>query len=575
LNAPPPTCPKCGRPLDPVTGLCEFCSFPADEPQPEGGADARERELGLLLFEAEEALARGAAEKAVVLASKAVKDRPDSLTARALHERARRELLRGRRRDRLEARVREAEALLAGGDAAGAERIVTSALKLIPSHPVALALFTKLKERRQQAPTAEAWAEQELERLTKARARRSLEAANVEMAAGRERAAMLVIRRGLRHSPDDPELLARLRDVEKAMERGKAGQHAVQAQVRAGLDLLAQGQADESLRVLRAVLRADPENVPAQVAIQQVRKAWLRRQAVAAAAPPEVAAPAPPAPAPPAASAAPPATPAVPAASPPRPPASPAPARPAAPVAAPPPSVRPPSPPPPSAPPTVTPPAPRPAPAASWEDVEAAARGKTSTHARRPAAPAPGKATVRALPPEPERRALPMGAILAGAAILVGVILIAVVRRGPQPPAPTPAAPVTAARGPVAPSRATPAPAASLAGPLDAADAGLRQTVETILAAYARALETADADALARVRPDLGAEERARLIAAFTGALNAATDLRVLDVKQQGDLATVSVLRTDVIVGGSGAPRDPTEETLRFWRRRGEWLLVR
>src|SRR6185369_2926653 len=187
-------------------------------PEPAGESDDRERELGLLLFEAEEALARGAAEKAVVLASKAVKDRPDSLTARALHERARRELLRGRRRERLEERVREAEALLAGGDAAGAERIVTSALKLIPSHPVALALFTRLKERRQQAPTAEAWAEQELERLTSARARRSLDAARVEMAAGRERAAMLAIRRGLRHAPDDPELLNMLHDVEKVME---------------------------------------------------------------------------------------------------------------------------------------------------------------------------------------------------------------------------------------------------------------------------------------------------------------------------------------------------------------------
>ena len=49
---------------------------------------------------------------------------------------------------------------------------------------------------------------------------------------------MLAVRRGLRHAPDDPELLGMLREVEKSMERGKAGQHAVQAQVRAGLDRL-------------------------------------------------------------------------------------------------------------------------------------------------------------------------------------------------------------------------------------------------------------------------------------------------------------------------------------------------
>ena len=101
MATPPPTCPTCGLRLDPATGLCLFCSPQTDGPpparngaEPEDEVDARERELGLLLFEAEEALARGAAEKAVVLASRAVKDRPDSLTARGLHERARRELMR-------------------------------------------------------------------------------------------------------------------------------------------------------------------------------------------------------------------------------------------------------------------------------------------------------------------------------------------------------------------------------------------------------------------------------------------------------------------------------------------------
>jgi hypothetical protein len=155
------------------------------------------------------------------------------------------------------------------------------------------------------------------------------------------------------------------------------------------------------------------------------------------------------------------------------------------------------------------------------------------------------------------------------------VVALLVARREPQPPlAPkTAAPPVTRPARAAAPSNA--APATPLPGPLDTVDADLRGTVETLLAAYGRALETADAAALAQARPDLGAEDRARLIAPFTGAINAATDLRVLDVNARGDLATVTVLRTDVIVGGAGAPRDPTEETLRFWRRRGEWVLVR
>jgi tetratricopeptide (TPR) repeat protein len=517
----------------------------------------REHELGPLLFEAEESLARGDAEKAVVLASKAVKERPDSLTARALHERARRELLRGRRRERLESRVREAEGLLAAGDAAGAERIVTSALKLIPNHPVALALFARLKERRQQASSAEAWAEQALDRLSQARARRSLEAAQAAMAAGRERAAIMALRRGLRHAPDAPELLAMLQEIEQGIQRGKAGQHAVHAQVRAGLDLLAQGQVEESLKVLRAVLRADPDNLRAQAAIQQVRRTWLRRQAVAAAAPPVDKAPATPAPA-----------------SRPASPPSPSPA----------PSSAMPSPPPiPRAAAGAAKAPPESEPSISWQDVEAAALGKPVPHVRPPPRPVPAKpakvaapppATPRAATPKPRaaRRALPVALILGIAAVVIGVF---VSRGSRQPPAPVAAAPVVAP--PVAAAPPTTAPAATLtgSGPLDALEPELRAAIDGILPAYARALETADAELLAQARPDLRPEERARLLAPFTGAVNAATDLRVLSATTRGDLAVVTVLRTEVIVGGPGGQREPTEETLRLWRRRGEWMLVR
>ena len=76
----------------------------------------------------------------MVLASRAVKERPDSLTARALIERARRELTRGRRREKLEAkRRRGASGCSTAGDFAAAEKIVTSALKFVPDHAVALA----------------------------------------------------------------------------------------------------------------------------------------------------------------------------------------------------------------------------------------------------------------------------------------------------------------------------------------------------------------------------------------------------------------------------------------------------
>src|SRR5439155_7442060 len=241
------------------------------------------------------------------------------------------------------------------------------------------------------------------------RARRSLETAQAEMAAGRERAAMMAVRRGLRHAPDDADLLSMLRDIESAMERAKAGHHAVHAQVRAGLDLLAHGQVDESLKVLRAVLQADPDNVRAQEAVQQVRRAWLRRQAVAAAMPPVPARPdgpaaasAPPARAPSASSASAVVAPSAPA------PATPAIRTPAASGA-------------------VSPPVPTAAaPSISWDDVEAAARGRVVPRAKVAAAratvgkpPGPRPAATATTPPAattapaPARtRALPIGVIL-------------------------------------------------------------------------------------------------------------------------------------------------------------------
>jgi hypothetical protein len=141
-------CANCGAEVDLATGQCPYCVPAVEKPAPavtvtrtvnravtrspvpldtdlaapEAEPDpAAERAFGLLLFEAEETLARGAADKAVVMASRAVKERPESLTARALVERARRELLRGRRRERLEARIHEAQGLFEAGAGGGGE----------------------------------------------------------------------------------------------------------------------------------------------------------------------------------------------------------------------------------------------------------------------------------------------------------------------------------------------------------------------------------------------------------------------------------------------------------------------
>lgn len=356
-----------------------------------------ERLFGLLLFEAEESLARGAAEKSLVLASKAVKSRPDSLTARSLLERARGEMLRGRRREKLEARVVEARSLVELGNWPAAEKIVTSALKLIPDHAMALDLIGKIRDLKLRPGTAEAEAEGELLRLARAQAQKAAEAARAALAAGWNRQAFLHVRRGLSQVPDHPDLLALLHETQGSLEQlaaERARRRALLAQVRAGLELLAAGDPEGSLRILRAVLAEDPENARAQAAVQEVRRVRLEKGKAPA---PRVEV----------------AVPAVPAPSPPRPAAS----RPVPPRAA--------------------PVMPRAAPSAT---------------------PALSRIPVEILLPRTRRRATPVGVILLSAVALMGILAVVLGRSGRTPPPPSPVPLPSAAPSPAVAAEPTPRP---------------------------------------------------------------------------------------------------------------------
>ena len=514
-------CPTCGETIPPSTGECLYCTAvesaapdtPAAPAAPPPAASEGERAFGLLLFEAEECLARGQGDKATVLASRAIRERPDSLVARALYERSRRELLQGRRREKLEARVQEAQGLLERGELDAANRIVTSALKLIPDHAVALALFGRIKERRQASGSAVAEAERELERLDRLQARQALAAARAALDAGWERRALGALRRGLRLVPDDPDLLALLKRVQTAgagLDRETAERRTLPPQVRVGLDLLAQGRLQQSLGVLRAALKEDPDNARAQAAVQDVRRAWLAHAATASTPP----------------------TPPPPAAPPPTPVAAPAAARPPSRLTA-----------------------PRPPP---------------RTGARTVFSSGPRKIPGEILLPRTRRRATPMRFILVGGAGVV--VLIAALYFAGRPDAVAP---------PAIDRRARRDPAAGDAAARDGAGRPARAggsrscapTIRDVLAGYARALETRDAPLLASVRPDLPLDERERMLARFAGALNVGIDLRVLEAALTPAEAVVTVLRTEVVVGGHGRDAPPEEETLRFEKRPEGWVL--
>jgi tetratricopeptide (TPR) repeat protein len=523
-------------------GECFFC-----DPDPDGvgaAAVAAEHEFGMLLFEAEEMLSRGHGDKALVIASRAVKARPDNLTALAIYERARRDILRGKRREKLEARIAEGRAHFAAGRFAEAERIVTSALKLLPEHLLAQQLHAMLKERRLAANTVEAEAERELDRLSHARARRAVQTARAALASGWHRKALVAARRGLRMCPDDPELLTILKEIQRSddgIERDTARRRAVLRRVRVALDLLAHDRMDECLKILRAILRAEPDDTRAQAAVQEARRVWLQRHA------PPISAPSP---------------------APPRPAAPPAAPR----AAAPPPRgpIEPPTPRPPSPPRPLSPPPPAPEPAVDPEVLRrlstvrsSGSSGRTipGLHVQRPDS-IPGEILL----PRTRRRATPILLVL-GAAVAVLVIGYFTVARAPRLAA-TPAPPVAAAALP------TPSPRDRAPGPLDAVVPELRDAIESALAQYARAMETRDPALLARVRPDLSDAQRALRLQPFAGAINVAIDLRVLDIVQEGAAAVaVSVLRTDVIVGGTSSQAAPVEEVLRFQHGAGGWVL--
>jgi tetratricopeptide (TPR) repeat protein len=537
-------CPRCGQKVSPSVGECLFCD-PADmvaavaavpaavsapavvlppppdpaEPAPRpasagAGTVEAERAFGLLLFDAEESLARGHGDKALVLASRAVKFRPDSLTALALFERARREVLRGRRREKLEARIAEGRFLFEQRRFDEAERIVNSALKLLPDHPLAQYLHAQLKERRLTATTVEAEAERELDRLAHLQAQGAARAARAALANGWHRKALAAVRRGLRSCPDHPELLAALREVQASddqIEREAARRRAVYRRVRAALDLLNQGQPEQSLTVLRAILREEPDDARAQAAVQEVRRQWLRRAQDEQAAPVIV-------------------------------PPSPVPAAPRGPAA----------------------------PPVEAPDAMALRRLESARTVARDGHTLPAMDTRtqtlhgEIMLPRTRRRSTPLGLVLAGAvvALAAGYLL----SRGGRTSAPAPPL-LVASAPPVATARPLPP------GPLDTVDAELRAAIETTLAAYARALEARDPAQLERVRPDLTAGQREALLAPFARAINVASDLRVLDVVPEGVLVAVPVLRTDVIVGGQEQSTSPVEEVLRFRRGPQGWVL--
>jgi tetratricopeptide (TPR) repeat protein len=491
---------------------------------PATAARPPKRHAGPIEFEAEECLARGDARRALVLASQALKEQPENLTVRALYERSRKAILRGQRGERLEKRVQEARDLVERGDLAGADRIVTSALKLVPNHAAALELFALIKERRLAAPTAEAEAERDLARIAGAQVAQFLRRARTLHSQGSERAAFLAVRRGLRLVPDDKDLLTLYGALEQSLSRAAAQRAAARRRVQEALAHLERREIERSRDILRAVLRENPDHVPAQSAMRAVRAAYLGREERARIVTPV--------------------------------PRTPPPSKMAA-----------------SASPQTSSPTPSPRPAAATPvPVRAPTPAAVTPLPGRPlrpplAARSPQSANLaqEVLLPRTRRRGTPLILIAIGAFLTLGTALFFVLRSH---------TPRRAAEGALT-HRLTQNPTATRGPhPLDGVEPSLRAAIETTLAGYVAALEHGDSEALGAARPDLSVEAREAQLAALRGALNVAVDARVIRVERSGEgQSLVHIQRTDVVVGTSGDSSTPVEETLRFVRRGDVWTI--
>ena len=201
------------------------------------------------------------------------------------------------------------------------------------------------------------------------------------------------------------------------------------------------------------------------------------------------------------------------------------------------------------------------APAAPARSI-AATPTTTSTAARdtRPASAAP--ATTHTPTPTPAPAAVPPAAPPAPAPVTSAA---------PVPPPAEPArAPETFSPRPASPERRTdPAPAP--ATPVRESDDTLvRRTLDT----YVRAIEHKDIALFRSVRPSLSADEERRLRASFAQIEKQSIELKVDALAITGDTADAKVTRVDTVQAGGRAQTSRSNQTIRFARRGGSWVIV-
>jgi hypothetical protein len=143
----------------------------------------------------------------------------------------------------------------------------------------------------------------------------------------------------------------------------------------------------------------------------------------------------------------------------------------------------------------------------------------------------------------------------------------------PKVEAPAPVAPAVRpapAATPAAPERRESEPPAQAPPPVENDDAAIR----SVVAVYARALETKDLALFRSVKPNMAADEQRRIEQGFKAVASQQVTITILSLEQRGAQASVRLRRRDIIDAGGRKQAADSQQTITLAKTNGRWVIV-
>ena len=158
----------------------------------------------------------------------------------------------------------------------------------------------------------------------------------------------------------------------------------------------------------------------------------------------------------------------------------------------------------------------------------------------------------------------------------------------PQQPVPAPVTPparIEPAPPPVtAPARTAPAESAAITpAPSPVApppvrnppsDADEESAIRSVVATYARAIESKDLALFRSIKPNLGADEERRIQQGFRAVTSQKVNITITSIDRRGDRAILQLRRQDIIEAGGRRQSPESRQTLTLTKSNGNWVIV-